>query len=47
LYRNANEVLTHLNEAGFTLEQYFVGAAYKPSSPELPIPEAVAFIVQN
>ena len=47
LYRNANQVLAHLNEAGFTLEQYFVGAAYKPSSPGLPIPEAVAFIVQN
>ena len=47
LYRNANEVLAHLNEAGFILEQYFVGTAYKPSSPKLPIPEAVAFIVQN
>ena len=45
LYRNSNEVLTHLVDAGFTLEQSFVGAAYKPSSPSVPVPEAAAFIV--
>jgi SAM-dependent methyltransferase len=45
LYRNSNEVLTHLVDAGFTLEQSFVGAAYKPSSPGVPVPEAAAFIV--
>jgi SAM-dependent methyltransferase len=45
LYRNASEVLSHLVEAGFTLEQSFVGAAYKPASPSLPVPEAAAFIV--
>jgi len=45
LYRNSNEVLTQLMEAGFTLEQSFVGAAYKPSSPGMPVPEAAAFIV--
>jgi SAM-dependent methyltransferase len=45
LYRNANEILSHLVEAGFTLEQFFVGAAYKPASPSLPVPEAAAFIV--
>lgn len=45
LYRNSNEVLTQLIEAGFTLEQSFVGAAYKPSSPGVPVPEAAAFIV--
>lgn len=45
LYRNSNEVLTQLIEAGFTLEQSFVGAAYKPSSPGMPAPEAAAFIV--
>jgi SAM-dependent methyltransferase len=45
LYRNANEVLAHLVEAGFTLEQSFVGAAYKPLSPSVPVPEAAAFIV--
>jgi SAM-dependent methyltransferase len=45
LYRNASEVLSHLDEAGFTLDQYFVGAAYKPASPGVPVPEAAAFIV--
>lgn len=45
LYCNANEVLAHLVEAGFTLEQSFVGSAYKPASPGLPVPEAAAFIV--
>lgn len=45
LYRNSNEVLTQLIEAGFTLEQSFVGAAYKPASPGMPVPEAAAFIV--
>lgn len=45
LYRNASEVLSHLTEAGFTLEQSFVGAAYKPASPSLPVPEVAAFIV--
>lgn len=45
LYRNANEVLVQLVEAGFTLEQSFVGSAYKPISPNVPVPEAAAFIV--
>jgi len=45
LYRNANEVLSQLIEAGFTLQQSFVGAAYKPSAPSVPVPEAAAFIV--
>jgi SAM-dependent methyltransferase len=45
LYRNSNEVLTHLLDAGFNIEQSFVGAAYKPSSPNVPVPEAAAFIV--
>jgi SAM-dependent methyltransferase len=45
LYRNSNEVLSHLVDAGFTLEQSFVGAAYKPPSPGVPVPEAAAFIV--
>ncbi len=45
LYRNSNEVLAHLVAAGFTLEQSFVGAAYKPASPGVPVPEAAAFIV--
>lgn len=45
LYRNANEVLAQLIEVGFTLEQSFVGSAYKPTSPGVPVPEAAAFIV--
>lgn len=45
LYRNPNEVLAHLLEVGFTLEQSFVGSAYKPTLPGAPVPEAAAFIV--
>jgi hypothetical protein len=45
LYRNANEVLAQLIEAGFTLEQLFVGSAYQPASAGVPVPEAAAFIV--
>jgi 2-polyprenyl-3-methyl-5-hydroxy-6-metoxy-1,4-benzoquinol methylase len=45
LYRTADDVLAHLMEAGFTLEQSFVGAAYKPSAPGVPVPLAAAFIV--
>jgi SAM-dependent methyltransferase len=45
LYRTAEDVLAHLTEAGFTLEQSFVGAAYKPSAPGVPVPLAAAFIV--
>lgn len=45
LYRNADEVLDQLKEAGFILEQSFVGTAYKPSGLNVPVPEAVAFVV--
>lgn len=45
LYRSGDEVLAHLLEAGFTLEQSFLGAAYKPSGPGVPVPQAAAFIV--
>jgi 2-polyprenyl-3-methyl-5-hydroxy-6-metoxy-1,4-benzoquinol methylase len=45
LYRDAGEVLAHLREAGFSLEQSFVGAAYPPSAPGVPVPEAAAFVV--
>ena len=45
LYRNGDEVLAHLLEAGFTLEQSFIGAAYRPSAPGVPVPQAAAFIV--
>lgn len=45
LYRNSGEVLAHLQEAGFTMEQAFVAPAYKPSAPGVPVPEAAAFII--
>jgi SAM-dependent methyltransferase len=45
LYRTADDVLRHLVEADFTLEQSFVGAAYKPSAPGVPVPQAAAFVV--
>lgn len=45
LYRNSDEVLAQLTEAGFALEQSFVGSAYKPSAHGVPVPQAAAFIV--
>lgn len=45
LYRTSDDVLDHLVEAGFTLEQSFLGAAYRPSAPGVPVPLAAAFIV--
>ncbi|NEK94934.1 methyltransferase [Modestobacter muralis] len=45
LYRSHDDVLAHLVEAGFTLEQSFVGAAYRPSGPGVPVPLAAAFVV--
>ena len=45
LYRTADEVLTHLEQAGFVLEQGFVGAAYGPPSPGVPVPLAAAFVL--
>ena len=45
LYRTADDVLDHLLEAGFTLEQSFAGAAYAPPAPGVPVPLAAAFIV--
>lgn len=45
LYRTGEDVLAHLQAAGFTLEQSFVGAAYRPSGPGVPVPLAAAFVV--
>jgi SAM-dependent methyltransferase len=45
LYRTPDDVLAQLVEAGFTLEQSFVGAAYAPRAPGVPVPSAAAFIV--
>jgi SAM-dependent methyltransferase len=45
LYRKPEEVLEHLTAAGFTLEQSFLGAAYPPAEPGIPVPMAAAFVV--
>jgi SAM-dependent methyltransferase len=45
LYRDAEEVWRHLEEAGFRLEQSFVAAAYAPPGPGVPVPLAAAFVV--
>lgn len=45
LYRTADEVGTHLLAAGFKLEQWFAARAYPPSNMGVPVPEAVAFVV--
>lgn len=45
LYRKPEEVLEQLVEAGFTLEQSFLGAAYMPAEPGVPVPLAAAFVV--
>ncbi len=45
LYERPEQVIDHLRSAGFTLEQYFVGAAYKPRTPDLPVPTVAAYVV--
>lgn len=44
LYRNAEEVIVQLKEAGFKLEQWFCAAAYIPKHDE-PIPQVAAYVV--
>ncbi len=45
LYRKPEEVMQQLVTAGFTLEQSWLGAAYSPAAPGLPVPLAAAFVV--
>jgi SAM-dependent methyltransferase len=45
LYRSANEVWQHLGEAGFAVEQSFVGASHPSSSPDASAPLVAAFVV--
>ena len=45
LYRDAEEVWCHLEQAGFRLEQSFVAAAYAPPGPGVLVPLAAAFVV--
>jgi 2-polyprenyl-3-methyl-5-hydroxy-6-metoxy-1,4-benzoquinol methylase len=44
LYRNTEEVLVQLKEAGFKLEQYFCAAGYLPRHEE-PVPQVAAYVV--
>lgn len=46
LYRSAGEVARHLEQSGFAIEQSFVAKAYTSVSQAVPVPEAVAFVVQ-
>jgi hypothetical protein len=43
LCRNVSDLLVHLNEVGIMLKQLFVGSAYKPASPLVPVHELLAF----
>jgi SAM-dependent methyltransferase len=45
LYRTADEVKSHIEQAGFVVEEYFSALAGKPSSPGTPVAEVTAFIV--
>ncbi|MBC9030954.1 class I SAM-dependent methyltransferase [Sphingomonas sp. JC676] len=45
LYRHSGEVEAQIVEAGFVVEQFFVGQAYAPSRPGVPVPLAAAFVV--
>lgn len=45
LYTAAEEVVDQLVEARFGLEQAFIGPAYVPRQPDLPVPTVAAFVV--
>ena len=45
LYRSPGEVEEQLIEAGFVVEQYYVGQAYAPPKSGAPVPLAAAFVV--
>lgn len=45
LYRKAEDVEAQLVEAGFVIEQFFVGQAYAPARSGTPVPLAAAFVV--
>jgi SAM-dependent methyltransferase len=44
LYENPGQLVEQLGEAGFHVEQYHFARAYRPRSPELPVPEVASFI---
>ncbi len=45
LYTTADEVVEQLVQAGFGLEQAFIGPAYVPKQPDLPVPTVATFVV--
>ncbi len=45
LYESTDQVIAHLEAAGFVLEQGFVGAAYPRTTPDTPVPAIAAFVV--
>lgn len=45
LYETYDAVGDHLQTAGFALEQAFVGTAYPPPKPGVPVPTVAAFVV--
>jgi len=45
LYRNADEVVGQLRQAGFDVEQYFCALAGKPARPGISVAEVAAFVV--
>ena len=44
LYRNAEEVLSHAEEAGLHVEQYYFGNAYPAPEHAVPVPGAMAMV---
>jgi 2-polyprenyl-3-methyl-5-hydroxy-6-metoxy-1,4-benzoquinol methylase len=46
LYENVDQIMDQLQEAGFSLQQGFIGAAYKPPAPGVPVPTVAAFVVE-
>lgn len=47
LYEDAGQVLAQIEQAGFALEQAFVGPAHAPKAAGVPVPTVAAFVVRN
>jgi SAM-dependent methyltransferase len=45
LYERPGDVVDQLEATGFSVEQGFLGVAYKPAKPKVPVPAVVAFVV--
>lgn len=46
LYENVDQITDQIQSAGFALQQGFIGAAYKPPAPGVPVPTVAAFVVE-